>query len=159
MFLFVMKTGLPQTFNDSLYQHLFNFHSIKGELTKSDICSIGLGLEKIFHILELVPNTNTSQFKIYTFENLKTETGHKDFLVINNDNYELYDVLSFSMLINKILDMNVDFTVKTLWIREILKILDLYKSVNLENAVVEKRVKNYVYFFPLSKYRNNSEME
>ena len=154
---FIIEIGLSQSFSDNLYEHLYNFQILKGELKEGDFCSIEL--KKSFYVQELVLNTNTPTFEVYTFYNLKYEEVNVDFLVIENNNFELYDVLGFSVLIDRILDKDVDFVVKTLWIKEILKVLDSYKNVNLDNSIVVKNVNNFTYFIPLRNYRNDLKIE
>ena len=154
IFFFIVKIGLSQSFNDVLYSHLYDFQVVNGELKKGDLSLSEL--KESFYIQELIPNTNTPEFKVYTFFNLKHEEVNTDFLVIDDENYELYDVRSFSVLVNKILDENINCTVKILWIKKILQILDSFKSVNMDNSIVEKNYSGFTYFIPLGNY-NNSE--
>ena len=155
IFFFIVKIGLSQSFNDSLYRHLYDFQIHNGELKKGDLSPSEL--KESFYIQELIPNTNTPKFKVYTFFNLKHEEVNIDFLVIEDENYELYDVRSFSVLVNKILDKNFDCSVKMLWIKKILQILDSFKSVNLDNSIVEKNYSGFTYFIPLGNYNNDTE--
>lgn len=157
IFFFIANIGLSQNFNDSLYLHLYNFHIIKGELKKEDISFNDLS--KSFNIQELVAGTNTCSFKIYKFYNLKYEEVNTSILVIDDKNYEIYDILSFSYLINKILDVDFDCAKKKFWIKEILKLLDEYKSIDLGSAVFEKEIKGFKYYIPLKNLKNETEIK
>ena len=55
------------------------------------------------------------------------------------------------------MDENIDCSVKTLWIKKILQILDSFKSVNLDNSIVEKNYSGFTYFIPLGNYNNDIE--
>lgn len=115
-----------QVFPDSLYLHLYNFMIIKGELEANRDVS---KLNELFCIKELVINTNTEAFSIYMFKHQVYEDALPSIFIVEKDNIEVYDRLSFYLLIDKILDLkNVNERSKAVWIKGILNILYLYNG-------------------------------
>lgn len=151
--LFYSNRGFAQECNDSLYLHLYNYQVIKGELEE------GLDLNKLskrFNIEELVDSTNTEQFSIFKFYHLEYEEPLTSFLIFEKDNVEIYDMLSFDVLIEKVLDSPVcNEELKKTWIKEVLKELrSYYEVVDMERIVVEKNYGNYHYFIPVVNLKN-----
>ena len=157
IFCFIFKTGFSQYLNDSLYLHLYNYSFITNGLTKSNIDESGMGsFERFFNIQELVKNTNSDEFKIYTFRTSPSELPYRDFLVIENGIYELYNIICLTSLIDKILDSNIDFETKTLWIKEIFKIANdgHFSGVELENLIFGIDFDSIIYIIPGSMLKN-----
>jgi hypothetical protein len=155
-FLFLNVKG--QEFNDSLYFHLYNYQIISGELkSKIDRQS----LNKSFNIEELVDKTNTGCFKIYKFYNLIYEESSISFLIIQNEKVEIYNILSYSALIERILDESTcNENTKVLLIKEVLKILrHYYEDADMGSLVMRKDYGKYLYFIPLKKLKNKEVNE
>ena len=162
IFCFFLKTGYSQTLNDSLYHHLYNYSFIKNGLTKNNIEESGMGsFERFFNIQELVKNTNSDAFKIYTFRSSHFELPERDILIVDNGMYGLYDVDCLVSLIKKILDSDVNFETMTLWIKEIIKIkTDDHFTIFLNGEKIYTwGFGNFSYFIPASIYENRSEIE
>ncbi len=150
-FLAPIATG--QEFQDSLYFHLYNYQVLTGEL------ELGLNLDELdhsFNIENLIDSSNTETFSIYKFYNLKYEESLMSFLIVEEENVEIYDILSFDVLIERILDLNIcNEEKKILWVKEVLKILrNYYEDANMENLVVEKVYGKYHYFIPLKNLKS-----
>lgn len=155
-FLFSKVNG--QVFNDSLYYHLYNYQKITGDLKlKLNKNS----LNKSFHIVDLVVGTNTGCFKIYRFYNLIYEDPSVCFLIIENEKVEIYNILSYNALIDRILDeTNNNERTKILWTKEVLKRLrDYYEDADMGSLVLKKDYGKYIYYFPLKDLKNNSIVE
>lgn len=151
--LFSSNRCFSQEYNDSLYLHLYNYQVIKGELEE------GLDLNELnsrFNIEELVNNTNTEQFSVFKFYHLEYEEPLTSFLILEKDNVEIYDILSFDVLIEKILDSPIrSVEIKKIWIKEVLKLLrSYYEVVDMERIVVEKSYGNYHYYIPVINLKN-----
>lgn len=142
-----------QVFPDSLYLHLYNYQIIKGEL-KSD-----LNLEKlsaIFNVEELIDNTNTKDFSIYKFYHLEYEEPLTSFIIIEQSSIEIYDLLSYSTLIEKVLDASINDKLKGIWIKEILRNLrSFYEVVDMTKLIMQKDYGKYHYYIPISNIKNN----
>lgn len=142
-----------QEITDSLYLHLYNYQVIKGELKS------GLDLSKLsnsFNIEKLVDSINTETISIFKFYHLEYEEPLTSFLIIEKDNIEVYDILSFDVLIEKILDSSsLSEKSKVLCIKEVLKILrDYYEVVNMERLVIQIDFGNYHYYIPIMNMKN-----
>lgn len=141
-----------QDFPDSLYLHLYNYEVIKGEL------NVGLdesSLSTRFNIEELIEGSNTESFSVFKFYHLEYEEPLTSFLIIGKDNIEIYDLLSFDALIEKILDASIDEKLKGIWIKEVLRMLrSYYEVVDMEKLVVQKDFGKYHYFIPLTNLKN-----
>ena len=141
-----------QDFPDSLYLHLYNYEVIKGEL-KAGLDESDLSTS--FYIEELIDSSNTEAFGVFKFYHLKYEEPLTSFLIIERDNIEIYDLLSFDTLIEKILDASIDEKLKGIWIKEVLRMLrSYYEVVDMEKLVVQKDFGKYHYFIPLSNLKN-----
>lgn len=151
--VFMVLFAKGQVFTDSLYLHLYNYQVIKGEL------KAGLDLSELsnsFNIEELVDSINTETFSIFKFYHLEYEESLTSFIIIEKDNIEIYDILSFDVLIEKILDCS-SFSEKSkaLCIKEVLKILrDYYEVVDMERLVIQKDFGKYHYFIPIMNMKN-----
>ncbi|MFW5979046.1 MAG: hypothetical protein ACOCQ8_02945, partial [Bacteroidia bacterium] len=78
------------------------------------------------------------------------------FLIIEKDNIEIYDILSFDVLIEKILDVS-SFSEKSkaLCIKEVLKLRrDYYEVVDMERLVIQKNFGKYHYFIAIMNMKN-----
>jgi|GEM_PF-3547626 len=157
VFFFVIllfsNRGFTQECNDSLYLHLYNYQIIRGELEE------GLDLNELsnsFNVEDLVENTNTEQFSIFKFYNLVHEESSISFLIIEKNNVEIYDILSFCILIEKILDSpSCGEELKKIWIKEVLKLRrSYYELVDIERLVVEKNYGKYLYLIPVVNLKN-----
>jgi hypothetical protein len=151
--LFVAVLAKGQVFTDSLYFHLYNYQIITGELKTN----LNLDeLEREFNIESLVDSTNTETFSIFKFYHLKYEDPLTSFLIIEKDNIEIFDILSFDILIEKILDVTtIKERTKTLWIKEVLKILRFYyEDSDMERLVMRKDYGKYHYFISLKNLKN-----
>lgn len=151
--LIMVMFAKGQNFPDNLYLHLYNYQVIKGELKPGlDLNN----LSKSFNIEELVDNINTEVFSIFKFYHLEYEDPIISFLIIEKDKVEIYDILSFDVLIEKILDIsNIDERSKTLCVKEILKILRVYFEVSdIKRLVIKKEFGKYHYFIPITNLKN-----
>ncbi len=154
IFMFFIGTySNGQIITDSLYFHLYNYQVIKGEL------KTGLDFNKLgnsFNIEKLVDGINTETFSIFKFYHLEYEEPLTSFLIIEKDNVEIYDILSFNVLIEKLLDSSsLCEKSKALCIKEILKILrNYYEIVNMERLVIQKDFGKYHYFIPIINIKN-----
>jgi len=150
---FMVLFAKGQVITDSLYLHLYNYQVIKGEL------KTGLDLNELsnsFNIEELVDSINTETFRIFKFYHLEYEDPLTSFLIIEKDNIEIYDILSFDVLIEKILDVS-SFSEKSkaLCIKEVLKLRrDYYEVVDMERLVIQKNFGKYHYFIPIMNMKN-----
>lgn len=127
---------------------------IKGELNPGlDLSDLG----KSFNIEELVDSVNTEIFSIFKFHHLEHQDPKVSFLIIEKDNVEIYDILSFDVLIEKILDVSsLDERSKTLCVKEILKIVRAYfEVVDMGRLVIKKDFGKYHYFIPIKNLKNN----
>ncbi len=153
--IFISFVGLVvkgQGFSDSLYLHLYNYQVIKGELEAN------LELDKLsasFNIEPLIDSTNVETLSIFKFYHLEYEEPVISFLIVEKDNIEIYDLLSFDALIEKILDASIDERLKGIWIKEVLRMLrSYYEIVDMEKLVVQKDFGKYHYFIPLTNLKN-----
>ncbi len=154
MFFMVLFTK-GQVITDSLYLHLYNYQVIKGEL-KSDLDSNELS--NFFNIEELVDSINTETFCIFKFYHLEYEDPLTSFLIIEKDNIGIYDILSYDVLIEKILDVSYfSERSKALCIKEVLKTLrEYYEVVDMERLVTRKVYGKYHYFIPVMNIKNKN---
>jgi hypothetical protein len=151
--LVIVNLAKGNEFPDSLYLHLYNYQVIKGELEGGLDLS---NLRKSFNIEVLVDNTNTKTFSIFKFYHLKYEDPITSFLVIEKDKTEIYDILSFDILIEKIFDVSsIDEKSKSLWTKEIFRILrNFFEIYDMERLVIKKDFGKYHYFIPLTNLKN-----
>ena len=142
-----------QVFPDSLYLHLYNFKVITGELPAD---SQSNEIKNIFSIDNLADSVNTESFGIFKFYHLVYEDALTSFLIIEKNNVEIYDILSFDVLIEKILDSSsLDEKSKVLCIKEILRTLQSYYGVvNMERLVIQQDIGNYHYLMPIMNCKN-----
>jgi hypothetical protein len=146
--LFIALFVKGQENTDSLYLHLYNYHVIKGEL------KTGMDLNKLpksFNIVELIDSVNTDAFRIFKFYHLEYEDALTSFLIIEKGNVEIYDILSFDILIERILGVSeLSEELKTACIKEILKQLREYNEIaDMDKLVIQKDFGRYHYFIPL----------
>jgi hypothetical protein len=145
---------LGQAFNDSLYLHLYNYQVINGELKDTELR--GRNLKDCFYIKDLVDSTNFDLFKIYKFHNLEQQEALTSFLVVENEIIEIYDILSFDALIERILDSPICEKRKTIWVKEIIKKVRIfYEDFDMERLVIKKDYGRYHYFIPLLNFKNS----
>jgi hypothetical protein len=142
-----------QVFPDSLYLHLYNFLILKGELDANrDISK----LKELFFIKELVNYSNIENFKIYTFNQQAYEDGLPSIFTLEKDTFEIYDRLSFYILIEKILDLkNVNEQSKNIWIKGILNVLYMYNG-DIGDLGLMYSYGKYIYYI---KERNNKNSD
>lgn len=149
---FIVLLAKGQGFSDSLYLHLYNYQIIKGELEAN------LKLDKLsarFNIEPLIDSANTETLSIFKFYHLEHEEPLTSFLIVEKDNIEIYDLLSFDALIEKILDTSINEKIKGIWIKEVLRMLrSYYEVVDMERLVVQKDFGKYHYFIPLANLKN-----
>lgn len=151
--LFIVLFAKGQVITDSLYLHLYNYQVIKGELKP------GLDLNELgnsFNIENLIDGINTETFSIFKFYHLEYEEPLTSFLIIEKDNIEIFDIQSFDVLIEKILEVSsINDKSKALCIKEILKMLrKYYEVVDMERLVIQKNFGKYHYFIPVMNIKN-----
>lgn len=153
-FIILTKMSFTQEFSDSLYLHLYNFQVIKGELQSGDVDM--KDLSKSFYIQELIEGANSETFSIYKFYNLKYEEALISFLIIEKQKIEIYDILSFSAFIERVLDESpCNEKTKILWIKEVLKIRrDYYDEADMGYLEMQKDYGKYHYIIPLRNLKN-----
>ncbi|MDR2841153.1 MAG: hypothetical protein LBV75_07870 [Paludibacter sp.] len=144
-----------QEFKDSLYIHLYDFQIITGELNPNDLDLNDLS--RYYYIGELVESANTKAFGIYVFYNLKFSHSVSSFLIIEDENYEIYDIFSSDDLIEKILDLKCcDETTKKDWIKAILNNLRSFnEKFELGELTLRKKYGKYHYIFALKNLKND----
>jgi hypothetical protein len=145
---------MAQEFKDSLYLHLYNYQLISGEIKINDIDV--KDLKSSFYVKELAENENIDSFKIYKFYNLRYTESLTDFLVIEGENIEIYNLFSYRSLIEKILDLNICDKKKLVWVKEMLKIYDDFNNIDIGNNIMRKQYGKYKYFIPLNNMKNES---
>ena len=152
--IFLISYTNGQVFPDSLYLHLYNFKVITGELPADSQLD---EIKSAFNIEPLVDSVNTESFGIFIFYHLVYEDALTSFLIIEKNNVEIYDILSFDVLIEKILDSSsIDEKSKALCIKEILRTLQsYYEVVNMERLVIQQDIGNYHYLMPIMNCKNH----
>ncbi len=124
-----------------------NYEIIKGEFYENSNCNDS---KNNFYISDLVAGINSKAFSVYKFYHLKYQTPMISFLIIDNENVEIFDLLSFDVLIEKILNSNIRENDKGVIIKEVLKFLRLYyEECNMKMLVFEQDFGKYHYFIPL----------
>lgn len=152
-FFLAVNFAKGQIFTDSLFLHLYNYEVIKGELKEGLNLS---ELEQIFNIEELVDSVNNESFKIYKFYHLEYEEALTSYLVMDKNNIEIYDILSFDVLIERLLGVNeLCEKSKAACIKEVLNALrSYYEVVDMEKLVIQKDYGKYHYYLPLVNFKN-----
>ena len=149
---FLISFTSGQVFPDSLYLHLYNFKVITGELPTD---SQSNEIKNIFSIDNLVDSVNTESFGIFKFYHLAYEDAIASFFIIENSNVEIYDILSFDVLIEKILDIpSFSEKSKNLCIKEILKELQSYYEIVDFRIVLQQDFGTYHYILPAMNIKN-----
>lgn len=154
VFFICSCSTIAQTFDDSLYIHLYNFQVIKGEVKDTELK--GKSIKAFFRIENLIDidTANSELFRIYKFHNLEHEEALTSFLVVEKDVTEIYDIQSFDALVERILDANVCEKIKTKWVKEILKMQRIYyEDFDMGRLVIQKDYGSYHYFIPISNIK------
>ena len=114
-------SAYPRISNDSICFRLVEFEKIRGRdlvhnPQTAQVCNN-------FNIIELSRDSNQIVC-LYKFENIFSEASEPGFILIENNIIEIYDLLTFSHLIKRIINSTVHPETLKSWILTILKSYD-----------------------------------
>ncbi len=142
-----------QNFPDSLYLHLYNYKIITGEISEEVKPN---DLKSSFIIKELIENSNTENFSLYSFYYYTEESDISSFIAIINNSITIYSILSFEQIVDDILNTPLELNIKILLIKKVSEYLSLYcyKGVSRHRMVFLMDYDNFKYIITGSEIKN-----
>lgn len=131
--------------------HLYNYQLFSGRMV--DTTLVINKLKKEIVIKDLVDSLNTDSFGVYKFYDIRCGDTGINFLIMDKDYNEIYDISSYSALIERILDLNYCEKKKNLWIKAVLKLSDYYIDKDPGKIFMVNSYFRFEYILPSEKIR------
>lgn len=151
-FLLILSTKITaRDFSDNLYLHLYNYQLYSGRMEDTTI--VINKLKKEIVIKDLVDSLNTDSFGVYKFYDIRCGDTGINFLIMDKEYNEIYDISSYSALIERILDLNTCEKKKNLWIKAVLKLSDYCIDKDPGKMLMVNSYSKFEYILPSEKIR------